>query len=333
LGIGIFLGKREEIGVKDMKSRILIHLAGKFLRAIFSRSIFVYFLIFIFVGGLIDYKSIFFSSKLKVLNRLRPSSLQGFVKFSKNPQKTNDENFEKFRFYYENVYALMPDRADALGVLGYCSYYLNREEAAIKAYRKAVEMNPHFFWFYYNLGVIHFRKESHQEAIELLSKALLLKPEHAFRFIFLSQRIYLPILLTQDKFKVEEIMKAQLKQGYHDSYMMLILSFYELKDYAKMAQAAIRAIDFKIGDDDGSFFYYAAIAFYELKQFDKATYFLKKCLQKNPQYADAYHYLGLSSDALGFREIATKLLKQAELLKNLKKAYFFNPENIHLQAY
>lgn len=281
----------------------------------------------------VDYKQLYFRIRLKVLNRLRPESITELVNFAKNPAvNSKNESLDKFRFYYQNVYDLMPDRIDALGLVGYCQYYLGDSEKAVAAYEKAIEINPHFFWFYYNLGTIYFQQKEYDKAIAALGKALTMEPENVMRVISISPRIYMPIIKGSNPSLDEAQILNQMRKGYRNAYLMVVLSSLEKEDYESMLKASLKAIDGKL-DGAGDFYFYAGLAFYKMKKPEEAMFFLKRCLEKNPKYAQAIKYLGILSVESGTNELGLKLIAQSNMLEKSKEAYVLNPAKISLQPY
>ncbi len=280
----------------------------------------------------VDYQKMYLGIRLKVLNRLRPQSITYLVNFSRNPVIQKDAQLDKYRFYYKNVHDLMPDRVDALGLYGYCSYYLGKPQKAIEAYQKAIEVNPHFFWFYHNVGLIHFQTRDYDAAITTLSKAISARPENVLRVISLSRRIYWP-LITDKEGRVDEArLTQQLRRGYRNSYLVLILSFREKAQYQQMFQASLKAIEAQL-DGAGNFHFYAGVALYRLTKYEEAAVFFKKSIEKNPKHVEALKHLGIVSVELGSKELGLQLIKKAAYLKETGDAYILKPQTIPLQPY
>ncbi len=178
-----------------------------------------FFLIGNFIINYGDFKK---RARNQTLNRLQPASYEYLFQISKMAGEINKSKLEKYERYYQKIIQYIPNRPDAHGVLGFCLYHLGKVEGSVVAYRKAIEMEPRFFWFYHNLGTIYFKQKEYAKAVDVLTKALKQKPEHAIKYISSSKIIYLPLLSGQiDDGKV---LQDQLKQGYQDCAVMLILS-------------------------------------------------------------------------------------------------------------
>ena len=172
------------------------------------------------------------------------------------------------------------------------------------------QFNPHSFWFRYNLGLIYFKGGRYQEAAESLEKAMAAKWEQNQGLIYLS-KIYQPMIGKIGD--IDNRIRSNLKIGYGNCTMLLVLSHYYLKDFPEALRYAASALGPDIAHQD-FLYYYAGLAAYNLKRYDQSVYFLKECIKKNPQHADAFYYLGLCLKALGKEEMALVSLQQAAVL-------------------
>jgi tetratricopeptide (TPR) repeat protein len=96
----------------------------------------------------------------------------------------------EFEDYFQLVVDSFPNQPDSYGMLGYCQYYLGQESQAIKSYQAAIQMNPSFADFYYNLAVIYYNRGDYSQAAVLAQKALEVPPQAEARSILSSVRIY-----------------------------------------------------------------------------------------------------------------------------------------------
>jgi len=167
--------------------------------------------------------------QMLILNNLMPRSIDYLVETAVAHQAYDPRKLQSYVYYYEKVVAFMPQRADARGMLGYLYYQMGQEQKAIAAYEKAIKVYPHFFWFYYNLGMIHLKAERYEEAVAFFKKASAAKPEAALAFIYSSKRIYLPVVskMTAD---LNKPMTEQLKEGYQRGHVLMAL----IEKYSKL---------------------------------------------------------------------------------------------------
>jgi tetratricopeptide (TPR) repeat protein len=96
----------------------------------------------------------------------------------------------EFEHYFQLVVDSFPNQPDSYGMLGYCQYYLGQESQAINSYQTAIQMNPAFVGFYYNLAVIYYNRGDYSEAAVLLQKALEVPLQAEVQSILSSVRIY-----------------------------------------------------------------------------------------------------------------------------------------------
>jgi superkiller protein 3 len=191
----------------------------------------------------------------------------------------------------------MPERADAYGLMGFCLFHLGEQDRAVDAYKKSIEINPDFFWFHYNLGVLYFKKGQYDEARESLNRALEQEPTDVMDVIYDSKRLYLPLMgkrLDQNKIQMVDF----VKQGFQKAIDLIIASSYFSQDYAKLFSYSKAAIQAQQKNQD-YYHFYAGYALYEKGEFTGAIPFFQRAIQLNPSLAESYQYLGLSFEALG----------------------------------
>ena len=183
--------------------------------------------------------------KLKALNRVVPGSMEDLVVFARDPQPDRKAIVGKYVLYFKTAANILPKAAAAQGMLGYCSYYLGDRDKALWHYRKAVVLNPDFFWFYYNLGVIYLEQGLYRQATLVLEKAIASSPENALVFMHAS-KIY--ITLTKYAADLKYDLDRNLFGGYRDAYDMLALCYYNLKEYDKILYILEKSIRLKLHD-------------------------------------------------------------------------------------
>ena len=162
--------------------------------------------------------------KKNTLNFFMPREFKVFSEAIYNDVNFHQDALVKYQNYYRKIAEYMPYRAEAYGLLGFCSYYLGDKEKAIKSYIKAIELNPDFFWYYYNLGIIYWKSHQWQLSRQYLQKAIQVKPQETLKFIYSSQMIYLPIIKDRgyDFKKISE----ELQKGYEKGYQFSMISKY-----------------------------------------------------------------------------------------------------------
>jgi len=178
--------------------------------------------IFLFIGYIKSYKEARRVARSQTINRLMPGSYDYLFEGAQDHKKINKKKFKKFVRYYKKITQYHPPMADAHGMLGFSLYYSGKQDQAIAAYKQAIELEPLFFWFYYNLGTIYFKAGQYTEAVKIFKKAMETRPEHALIFIHSSRMIYIPILKERlDSFSA---LNMQLTKGYQNCYRSLVLS-------------------------------------------------------------------------------------------------------------
>ena len=125
-------------------------------------------------------------------------------------------NLNKWRRYFEQVTRLMPGMADAWGMLGFCYFHLGQQDKAVETIKKAIAINPNFWGFYYNLGVIYLQQNNFEQAAENFQKALSTAPQLNALFIK-SSKIYSDIIRQSKHQDID--LGQRLEDGYKLSFI------------------------------------------------------------------------------------------------------------------
>jgi tetratricopeptide (TPR) repeat protein len=160
------------------------------------------------------------------LDRLRPY-FEEFLEHQENPGWWDKNKIQGYIIYYKQVNAYKPT-AEAYGMLGFFEHLLGKREAALVSYQKAVRLNPHFFWFHYNLGILYLESGLYQEANASFKNALSLAPQETIDFMF-SSKIYHQIIASADLISADTWLANRLDAGYQESIKGLFMSEYALK--------------------------------------------------------------------------------------------------------
>lgn len=102
----------------------------------------------------------------------------------------------EFEEYFQLVVDSFGKQADSYGMLGYCQYHLGKDDQAIKSYGSAIQANPAFIGYYYNLAVIYYNKGDYHQASMYAKQALEVSLSAEVQGIMSSNRIYRLILGT-----------------------------------------------------------------------------------------------------------------------------------------
>ncbi len=82
------------------------------------------------------------------------------------------EQLIKYLGYYEDMIKNNGLSADAIAMRGFCYFHLGQKDKAKAAYQQAVDLNPRFFAFQYNLAVLDFQAGDYAQAFKGFQKAL-----------------------------------------------------------------------------------------------------------------------------------------------------------------
>lgn len=282
------------------------------------KSVVLYLLVFLLGTRIFDLDKI----HLRILNSL-VVPVDYLYDLSKGNADFDKETFGSYLNYYKQFIKYSPYSADALGMLAFCYSYLGEQSKAVSLYKKAIFLEPAFFWFHYNLGVIYFQQQKYPQAAVSLKRAFsvdrtktlgLISNSHIMIYLGPSESFNFPVKKAAAQRDVYLDMAHHLREGLGRCQEMLVLSYFRMKDYASMLKWAQAGIKHRQGDIP-FFYFHSGVAAYQLEDYPKAAVFLNKCIEKDPGYADAYYYLSLTLKAMKKEDQAAAVLKICESLR------------------
>ena len=199
-----------------------LHAPKVFLLKIFFLSVITISLLAFFIFKISGFRQDLDRAKLSSLNYSLPFFFEYLIKLQENSRVYFDERkLRVFTRYFQRVVSYMPSLPEAQAMAGFCAYYEGNRKRAIEFYSKAVSLDPTYFWYAYDLGVILFEDGQIEKGEVTLQKALKLKPGRILEVLSTS-KIYHQILSAIPQLNYD--FKDSYVQAHQDIAQRLILS-------------------------------------------------------------------------------------------------------------
>jgi predicted Zn-dependent protease len=269
---------------------------------IFSRTIVFYVILFLFSGQIIRYEMIRAGLKARLLNHLMPGSYASLLDLEKNGV-LEERQFTVYYRFYEELLDVYPQKSEVLGMMGFLTYHLGEKARAANYYREAVKIKPDVFHFQYNLGLIQYAAGEDDLAAEALQQAIRLTPNSSINFIRSAKIVYWPII-KESKMNYDDLI-GRLRVGYRNVYVLLIKLYEKNKDYRGMYEYSQHALNSDVRSQE-VFYYFAAIASWNLGEKEKAIEHLKSSIKLNASFYEAQVALEQFARQLNVNDLASE---------------------------
>lgn len=270
--------------------------------------LFILYLILFYLFLLnVDYDDLASKGRGAALSRLMPNHVWVTLHLEHHG-RAPDMYLQEFVHYYEQLLEYMPYVGDAHGMLGFVHYQMGNKDKALKAYQRALEINPLYFWFYYNKGLIHFENGEYHEALEMFRGGMNTSADSTMSFIYMS-KIFVPVREATNDY--QGTINVRLKKAYRDCYKMVLMSQYSLKDYRGVLNSANYALRENFEDRD-FYFHYAGVAAFHLGEYRSASSLLQQGVQGVYASKEGFEYLAAAWEALGRPDMAMPFKAEAK---------------------
>lgn len=129
--------------------------------------------------------------------------------------------------YYKTLIAVFPTSSLAHGLLGYCYYYLGKQEKAVDAFLMAAKKEPRFYWHQYNLAVIYYNRKDYGRAAEYFRKVAAQESDYLLVSTVYSPLLGLPEAVRGNLFRMAANFAAKT---YGDAQKYLVTSMVRLRN-------------------------------------------------------------------------------------------------------
>ncbi len=134
-----------------------------------------------------------------------------FLLEENRPTPCGTQRLKEWLDYFIKVVRLLPNLSEAHGMMGFCYGELHQNDQAIAALNRAIVLNPHFWGFHYNVGVIYLRQNNLAQAKEHFAKALETTPKINALFMYAS-KIYADLVRKSHHKDID--FAKRLQEGY-----------------------------------------------------------------------------------------------------------------------
>ena len=191
---------------------------------------------------------------------------------------------------------------------------LGKLDASVKAYNKAIAINPDYAEAYYGMGITFIEQGKLEEAIEAYKKVLSLKPDYADAYNNIGAAL-------QEKGELDEAIEAYnkalaIKPDYAEAYNNMGITFIEQGKLEEAIEAYNKALSIK--PDYAEAYNNIGNALKEQGELEEAIEAYNKTLSIKPDSDVAYYNMGIALQAQG---------KLVEALAAYKKTLSINPDN------
>jgi len=172
---------------------------------------------------------------LNYINNLKGVEVD-LEKFAQRKEEFKTSALREGVRYYKELLRISPFSAYAHANLGFCYFYLGDYQKAMKAYLRAVEIQPNLYSFHCDLGMICLEKKEFKQAVGFFGDCLTLIPR--------AERSYLNLVKTLNERGIKEGARIfaqfalRARSDREQAYAGLVSSYFNLKDYAAMRRVA-----------------------------------------------------------------------------------------------
>ena len=160
-------------------------------------------------------------AQMSALNYLRPDPPNYFWKITFEHAPIDQDQIRYYADYFKQFPQVFSSGiGDSYGILGFCNIHLHKKEEAMRLLRKAIDEDPYYFWYYYNVASLYIDQKKYAEAAVVLEKGLSLNPLTTLKVVTASK--FYQSFVDQDDSSLN-VMLEHLKEYYEKSKVLLTI--------------------------------------------------------------------------------------------------------------
>lgn len=194
--------------------------------------------------------------------------------------------------------------------LGWAAFASQNVEKALEYFGKQIELSPQSEEGYESRGYIHYTQGAYEETIADIEKAMSIKPRsgnYLYNLEYLATAHIALLNSEEAQNYIQEIIEAHNWEGRGFYRVGIILSNLKMDELALTYLEQAVETDPKLVEGYAQLFGY----FSARGDFAKATEYLTRGIEQNPNSADLYSYRGFCRDKLGLYQEAIADLNRA----------------------
>jgi tetratricopeptide (TPR) repeat protein len=256
----------------------------------------------------------FLFNRLQVADDLLNASRPGgdYVHACAYGLKPFDESeFRRALAYYKTLMLGKPWTPMVQANLGFCYFYLKDLPKSVEAYRKAIEIAPRIYTFYFDLGFISLLQKDYKGAAELFEQARAILPDG--RENLLTALNISPKYHDQPVLQEGSLFMRNYEWDKRLIYVNLGTAYLKLEDFKRLLTISLEGIAHF--PQDPQLYYYAGIAAFNLGYYQDAAGFLSRAIEIAPNYAEAYYMMAKLMQTVNQQELYMVNMSKAEKYK------------------
>ncbi len=223
----------------------------------------------------------------------------------------NARKFDEALKYFDGATKIWPTKDKAFSQLGYVYSVLGRNEEAIAAVKKSVELAPQDLQNQLNLAATYFNLSMYDDAITAYKRVTELDPQRADAWRFLGQAY-------EQQQKVPEAINAYEKAigvvpNEKDLYYNVGVLYAQEKDFDEAIPNFRKAMELDPNDIDAT--YNLALVYFNKEQYDDALPLLETVVERDPMHADAWDAIGIIYVRKGAIEKGKAAMERGERIR------------------
>ena len=293
---------------------MLLLIWNKFFKIIATRIIFWYLAFLIVIWQLLNFSEAVKYAVGESMSRLTPS-IDYFGDFVKPHEHLDEFKLYLCVNYHKRVIHFFPfEKAEAYQMMGFCYERLKDLPMAEKSYQTSMAVNSNYFWPYYNLGILSYKKGDYTKAVSYFQQGIN-KDEKINLMLWLKSKVFMDVRAS-NALNPDYDLLGSLREARKNAYILMMESLFKQAQYDQLLETAFLALKENFPNND-IFYCYAGKAAFYLKFYDKSFKLLELAVKNNPNNVDAIFYMGLNMRAankeplaVGFFNMAKRIYQQ-----------------------